>query len=184
MWIWPIEKNKHNSAGLTGGQDPTLVHSHAGLRAGWPAWSSAWPPRTPPPRLSSPTQRPTLRARAQRRENEPQRGEQVPPPGAVCWVSVCAAPAPKPRLPSAGGSMRTLVVQGPLSQAPCACALSREASHPGTLFPPLLESPARPLEPGSESPPRGGQAAGPGHPQSHPPELLVCGHAACGFFHP
>ena len=67
----------------------------------------------------------------------------------------------------------------------CACALSHVASDPGTLFPSLLVvSPARPLEPGSESPPQGGQTAGPGHPQSHPPELLFCGHVACGVSDP
>ena len=148
---------------------------------------------TLPPRLSSPAQRPNLSSRnslqpqSQRRtawEQAPE-GRAGPAAGAVCWVSVCGAPAPKPRLPSAGGSTRTLVVQGPLFRAPCACALSHVASDPGTLFPRLLiVSPARPLEPGSESPPQGGQTAGPGHPQSHPPELLFCGHVACGVSDP
>ena len=148
---------------------------------------------TLPPRLSSPSQRPNLSSRnslqpqSQRRtawERAPE-GRAGPAAGAVRWVSVCGAPAPKPRLPSAGGSTRTLVVQGPLFRAPCACTLSHVASDPGTLFPRLLVvSPALPLEPGSESPPQGGQTAGPGHPQSHPPELLFCGHVACGVSDP
>ena len=140
---------------------------------------------TQPPRLSFSAQKPNLSSQNSLQPQSAPEGRADPTAGAVCWVSVCGAPAPKPRLPSAGESTRTLVFRGPLSQAPCACALSCVASDPGTLFPRLLVvSPARPLEPGSESPPQGSRMAGPGHPQSHPPELLFCGHVACGVFHP